>query len=105
MIIRFLKGRERLMDAEFSGCRGAAYSDMCGNFNGTIADVINLDLRNNFYRAVFISTINAVLGKLELISRTVHCRNEGPVNCARHLPDELNSLDSSTKISAYWISA
>ncbi|MCF7792049.1 MAG: hypothetical protein K9M56_08640 [Victivallales bacterium] len=80
-----LKGKENLMESEFCGSKGAAYSDMCGNFSGTLKDVIELKLDNNYRRAVFVSSINAVLKHLGLINKTEHCRNEGPVNCADHL--------------------
>jgi uncharacterized protein (DUF4213/DUF364 family) len=84
-----LKGKENLMESEFCGSKGAAYSDMCGNFEGTLTDVINLKLDNNYRRAVFISSINAVLKHLQLISDTEHCRDNGLVYCANHLKDFL----------------
>lgn len=79
------KGRERLMEAEFQGARGQAFTDQYGDFNGSLADVAAMPLTNNFRRAVFIAALNATMRSLGLCDRTVHCRNEEPANCAQML--------------------
>jgi len=56
-----MKGRERLMEAVFKGARGQAFTDMFGDFGGSLEDIANMDLKNNFKRAVFIATLNAVM--------------------------------------------
>ena len=84
-----VKGRERLMQAEFRGARGQAFTDLYGDFNGTLAEVLEMDLSNNFRRAVFISTLNAVMRHLGLVSNTVHCKDEGPRRCALELVKHL----------------
>jgi len=43
-----LKGHERLMQAEFRGSLGQAFTDMHGNFEGTLRDVLDMELTNNF---------------------------------------------------------
>ncbi len=93
-----LKGRESLVESNYCNSKGAAYSDMCGSYEGLINDIVNMELTNNFKRAIFISTINAVLKHLGLIEKTEHCRNEGPVNCAKKLKDFILSLNSNPKI-------
>jgi hypothetical protein len=77
-----LKGKEIMMQAEFRGSLGQAFTDMPGNFNGTLKEVFQLPLENNFQRAVFISSINAVLRHLGYISKTIHCRDREPAECA-----------------------
>ena len=93
-----LKGKENLMESEFCGSKGAAYSDMCGNFEGTLEDVTNLKLNNNYERAIFISSINAVLKYLKLISKTEHCKDSGPVECANHLKNYIEDNYKNSNI-------
>jgi len=76
-----VKGEERLMQAEFRGARGQAFTDRYGNFSGQLADIATMDLKNNFRRAVFISSLNAVMRHLGLIAKTVHCKDNQPREC------------------------
>ncbi len=55
-----LKGKEVMLEATFKGARGQAFTDMPGNFQGSLQKLIDLELRNNFERAVFIAGFNAV---------------------------------------------
>jgi len=79
------KGKERLMQAEFSGSLGQAFTDQYGDFQGSLEDVLEEDLKNNFRRAVFVSTMNAVLRYLGRIENTIHCRDQEPSECAEEL--------------------
>ncbi len=78
-------GRERLMQAEFRGCLGQAFTDMYGNFSGRLSDIVTMDLQNNFRRAIFISSLNAVMRYLGLVTKTVHCKNNEPPECSQEL--------------------
>lgn len=80
-----VRGMERLMQAEFRGSRGQAFTDMYGNFSGRLADIAAMDLKNNFRRAVFISSLNTVMKHLGLITRTVHCKDNQPRECGYEL--------------------
>lgn len=80
-----LKGKERLMQAEFNGSLGQAFTDMYGNFEGTLQNVLDMELKNNFRRAIFIATLNAVMRHLGLIDGTIHCKNNGPEECSEEL--------------------
>lgn len=80
-----LKGKEVMMEALFLGARGQAFTDMPGNFQGTVEDVLALPLKNNFERAVFVATLNAVMRYLKLVDKTVHCRDKEPGQCALQL--------------------
>lgn len=80
-----ITGRERLMQAEFKGSLGQAFTDMYGNFNGRLNDIVEMDLKNNFRRAIFISSLNAVMRHLKLVDKTIHCRNNEPRECSREL--------------------
>jgi len=78
-------GKERLMQAEFKGSLGQAFTDMYGDFSGKLGDIMEMDLRNNFRRAIFISSLNAVMKYLGLVDKTIHCRNNEPRECSQEL--------------------
>jgi hypothetical protein len=78
-------GRERLMQAEFKGFLGQAFTDMYGDFAGKLGDIVAMDLKNNFRRAIFISSLNAVMRSLNLVDKTVHCRDNEPRVCSQEL--------------------
>jgi uncharacterized protein (DUF4213/DUF364 family) len=81
-----LKGKEVMVEAVFRGARAHAFTDMPGNFQGSLQEIMDLDLRTNFERAVFISAFNAVMRDAGKVSNTVHCRNSEPRSCAEQLP-------------------
>ena len=93
------KGRERLMQAEFSGGIGQAFTDQYGDFEGILEDVLELNLENNFRRAVFVATLNAVLRSMNQIDKTVHCRDHGPGQCAFELVSDLKARYGLVKIA------
>ncbi len=80
-----VRGVERLMQAEFRGSLGQAFTDMYGDFTSQLSDIVEMDLRNNFRRAIFISSLNAVMKHLGLIDQTVHCRDNQPRECSYEL--------------------
>lgn len=76
-----LKGKEFMIECRFKGARGQAFTDQPGNFKGTLKDVLALPLKNNYERAIFVSTLNALFRFLGKINRTVHCKNKEPKLC------------------------
>lgn len=80
-----LQGKEVVMESVFRGVRGQAFTDQPGDFDGTLEDVLDLPLETNYQRAVFISTLNALMRYLGLIERTVHCRDESPERCGEEI--------------------
>jgi len=93
------KGKERLMQAEFQGAMGQAFTDRYGDFEGVLEDVLHMDLENNFRRAVFVSTVNAVLRHLGRIEKTVHCRDKEPTECAAELASYIQKKYGKVKIA------
>jgi hypothetical protein len=80
-----VKGVERMMQAEFRGSKGQAFTDRYGNFSGRLTDIAAMEMNNNFRRAVFISSLNAVMRQLGLADRTVHCKDKQPRECSLEL--------------------
>ena len=93
-----LKGRERIMEAQFRGARGHAFTDMFGNYRGTINEIIGMEMKNNFRRAVFVSTLNAVLRYLGMVEGTVHCKDRAPQECSKILVEKIRSEFGNPKI-------
>jgi uncharacterized protein (DUF4213/DUF364 family) len=92
-------GVERLMQAEFRGSLGQAYTDMYGDFSGTLSEIVNMDLKNNFRRAIFISSLNAVMRHLGLTNKTVHCKNAQPPECSQELVRYIEKNYGQPKIA------
>ncbi len=93
-----IKGRERLMEAQFKGARGQVFTDMYGDFSGTISDVLNLELRTNYERAIFISTLNAVMRYLGLIKGSIHCKNDEARECAEKAVEFIKKESGEPKV-------
>ncbi len=93
------KGNERLMQAEFANALGQAFTDQYGDFEGTLAEILQMALGNNFRRAVFVATLNAVLRHLGRIDKTVHCRDQEPSQCASELVRHLRTRYGKVKIT------
>jgi hypothetical protein len=92
-------GVERLMQAEFRGSLGQAYTDMYGDFSGRLSEIVAMDLKNNFRRAVFISSLNAVMKHLGLITQTVHCKNNQPRECSHELVSFIEKNYGQPKVA------
>lgn len=92
------KGRERLMRADFNGAHGVAFTDMFGDYEGFLYEMVNMKLDNNFRRAIFISTINAMLKSLGLIEKTSHCKDKGLVDCQKSAVNFFKKRFGNVKI-------
>lgn len=93
------KGKERLMQADFLDAVGQAFTDQYGDFEGILEDVSHMNLKNNFRRAVFVATVNAVLRYMKMIDKTIHCRDQGPSHCALELLSYLKARYGLAKIA------
>lgn len=95
-----LTGVEVILQAEYGGCFGQAFTDAPAVFQGTLKDILALDLMNDPHsRGLFIAALNAVMTKLELIDHTVHCRTEEPELCAKEFFDYAEKNYKGKKIA------
>ena len=78
-------GKERVIEAEILGAKGHAYTDSPADFIGRLAEILNLPLKTNRERALYIATLNAVLRHLGLADGTVHCKDEDPELCGKEI--------------------
>ena len=83
-----LTGKEVMLMAEFRGAKGQAFTDAPSQFEGSLADILALDLEQDPHSmGLFVATLNAVMKYLGRADNTVHCRDGGPEICARHMVD------------------
>lgn len=83
------RGVEKLMEADVLGSKGQAYTDQYGNFDGSLEDVLSLKIKDNYERAVFIATFNALLRHFKLVENTIHCKDEEMECCSIIIADKI----------------
>lgn len=93
-----LKGKERLLQAEIDGFVGQAFTDRPGYYQGQLNNVFNFPLEDNFERAVFISFLNALLRRQDVIQKSMHCRDESPAHCALLLSEHIKKVFEPGKV-------
>lgn len=84
-----IKGREKIVEANFKGSKGHAFTDEYGNADYSIDDLFKMNLDSNRKRADFIAALNAIFRHLELCDKTVHCVDKEPRECAQELLKEI----------------
>ena len=94
-----ITGRERMMQAEFRSTFGQAYTDMYGNYTSKLIDIARMELKNNFRRAIFISSLNAIMRYLGLIDKTMHCKDNEPRECSSKLAEYIMKKYSHPRIA------
>ena len=87
------------MEAVFRDAKGQAFTDMPGDFRGSMQDLLALHLQNNFERSVFIAGLNAVMCYLGRASNTLHCKDKEPRVCAEQLPAFITNHFGRPKIA------
>lgn len=94
-----INGKERMMEAEFLGSRGQAFTDMYGVFSGTLEEVGAMELENNYRRAIFLATLNAISRRLRIVEKTIHCKDFEPPQCAKELASYVRDIFGRPKVA------
>lgn len=84
-----LKGKEKLIEAEFRGGRGQAFTSFPAGWRGTLGEILALDLAGDRNRALFVAAANALGRSLGLVDDTIHCHDAGPGRCAKAMAEEM----------------
>lgn len=82
-------GKESVVEANVLGTRAHAFTDSPGEFVGDLKEVLNLPLTSNRERSIYVSTLNAALRYLNIIEKTIHCRDEDPEGCGREIASQI----------------
>lgn len=80
-----IKGKEVMIEADFLGVKGQAFTDEFECTTYSISQLLDIDTDTNKKRASFIASFNAVSRYLNLCDKTVHCKDKEPVLCAEQL--------------------
>jgi hypothetical protein len=94
-----LKGKEKLLEADYKGSKGQAFTDSPYGFAGKLRDFLEMPMQSNFEKAAFIAVLNAVMRHFGLIEGTVHCKNEEPSICAEKLVRYLKEKYGCARIA------
>jgi hypothetical protein len=94
-----IAGRERMMQAELRNACGQAYTDMYGNYSGNLSEITGMELKNNYRRAIFISSLNALMRYLGHIKKTMHCKDNEPRECSLKLAEYIVAKYGNPKIA------
>ena len=79
-----------MLQAEFKGSVGQAFTSAPTVFKGSLKEIVDLDLESDDHaKGLFIASLNAIMKYLNLADRTIHCRNEEPELCANKFKEEL----------------
>jgi uncharacterized protein (DUF4213/DUF364 family) len=93
-----LQGKEVMIEAQFQGSFGQAFTDRPNDFTGSLNDVLGLSLNTNDNRAIFVATLNAVATHLNLVTGTRHCRDEEPEKCASQIAQHILADSGKVKV-------
>jgi hypothetical protein len=94
-----MKGREVIVDCKINGFHGQAFTGTPKLFSGRIVDVAEFALGDSGERSIFFATLNAVMRKLGLIKRTVHCRGVDAEKCGYLLAEEILTKFGNVKVA------
>ena len=84
-----LEGKEVMIEAQFQGSFGQAFTDQPQGFHGQLKGVLSLNLDAKHNRAIFIAALNAVMAHQGMVTGTRHCRDEEPEECAAEITKNL----------------
>ncbi len=94
-----LDGHEIMLQAEYRGFVGQAFTATPAVFNGSLDEIIEGDIANDDYaRSIFFAALNAVLRYLGKIDHTIHCKNDGPELCAKQYAEYIKVKYGNPKI-------
>ena len=95
-----LTGKEVMLQAEYKGCFGQAFTDAPSVFKGNLKEVIDMDIYSDYHsRGIFIASLNAVMNYLGKSDRTVHCKSEGPEHCSKDVVQYIKEHYNEPKIA------
>ena len=93
-----LEGKEVMIEAQFKGSFGQAFTDQPDGFTGHLNDVLNLNLITSQERAIFVATLNAVMAHLGMVTGLRHCRDEEPEECALQIAEYILNKFGKAKV-------
>lgn len=93
-----LEGKEVMIEAQFRGSFGQAFTDQPQGFHGRLKDVLSLSLNTKHDRAIFTATLNAVISHQGIVTGVRHCRDEEPEACGSEIAKNILRRFGTIKI-------
>lgn len=99
------KGKEGIVEARLLNGVGQAFSPAPDEFDGELGDALSLDLAGDgresvANRGAFVASVNALCSHVGIASGTVHCKDEGPRECAKDLIRVIGAgYDASSRVT------
>ncbi len=95
-----ITGKEIMLQAEFKGAIGQAFTSAPTVFTGTLDKIVELNLDDDDHaKGLFVASLNAIMRYLNLSDKTIHCRNEEPELCAVEFKNHLKEKYKNAKIA------
>lgn len=95
-----LNGKEIMLQARFGEALGQAFTSAPVDFEGSLAEVLALDTAQDPQaRGILVATLNAVLRAVGEADHTVHCRDDGPEQCAERYAALVRERFGSPRIA------
>ncbi|WP_020610854.1 Rossmann-like domain-containing protein [Sediminispirochaeta bajacaliforniensis] len=95
-----LTGKEILLQAQYRDAYGQAFTDSPSAFEGTLEDVLDLDLTGDSHaRGLFIASLNAVMRSLGRAEGTVHCKDDGPERCGDEFAQRIKAFHADDRVA------
>jgi len=91
------KGKEYVIEATFDNARGQAFTGKPRQWDGTLEEILSLDLSDVGNRGIFVAAMNAVLRFLGQATGTIHCRDEDPTNCGPEIARQIEARFGSRR--------
>lgn len=94
-----ITGKDVMIQASCLGALGQAFTDAPSAFRGTLEEICALDVEHDSHgRGLFTAALNAVMKHLGKVECTVHCRCDGPEQCAVDAADYIAGAYGCPKI-------
>lgn len=87
-----VKGEEKVMECSFRDSRAQVFTPAPSSTTLKVSEVLELNLQSIASRSLFYCALNAVMRHYGLISGTVHCRRDSPLECAKLLAEKLRNI-------------
>lgn len=94
-----VKGKEYLVRCRVGNGFGDAFTDMPKSYIGNLCDVIDLVYGDVGDRAIFFSTLNALLNHLKILNKTLHCIGRDPKKCGFRLAEYILNRFGRVKVA------
>ncbi len=85
------KSKEIMIQSDYQGYMGQAFTTNPTKFVGTLQEVFELDGKILSNRAILVATLNSLSAYLGFCQGTIHCHDQEPEECGKWIVEQLHS--------------